>query len=148
MKKVRLLIADDDPHVLRFLSDLPSDDFCVVGTVSDGKALIAAAVELHPQVIITDIDMPAMNGLDAVRHIKTVMPDIKIIFLTTHTEPEYAAAAFAAGASAFLSKVGSRNLRGRLRAVIRDLQTAPPKGYAGQAFFRRDAWMPIAEGVA
>ena len=147
MKNVRLLIADDNPQVLRFLSDLLSGDFCVVGTVSDGRAMITAAVELRPHVIITDIDMPTMNGLDAVRQLEALMPDIKVIVLTTHTEPEYVSAAFAAGASAFLSKVGSRNLRGRLRAVIRDLQTSPPKGYAKQAFIRRDDWMPIEKGV-
>lgn len=148
MKKVRVLIADDDAHILRFLSDLLSNDFCVVGTVSDERALVAAAVELHPHIIITDIDISTMNGLDAVRRLQTLMPGIKVIFLSTHTEPEYVSAAFAAGASAFLSKVGSRNLLGRLRAVIRDLHTAPPNEYAGQAFVRQDDRMPIEKGAA
>ena len=89
MKKVRVLIADDDMQVLRFLSNLLSDDFCVVGTVSDGRALLAAAMELHPQIIITDIDMPTMNGLDAVRQIEALLPDIKVIFLTRTLLPDF-----------------------------------------------------------
>lgn len=148
MKHVRLLIADDNPQVLRFLSDLLSDDFYVVGTVSDGRAMIAAAVELRPHVIITDIDMPTRNCFDAVRQLEALMPDLKVIVLTTHREPEYVSAAFAAGASAVLSKVGSRNLRGRLRAVIRDLQTSLPKEYGKQAFVGGDDRMPIEKGVA
>jgi DNA-binding NarL/FixJ family response regulator len=128
-----VLIADDDPQVLRFLSDLLSDDFCVVGTVSDGRAMIAAAVELHPHVIITDIDMPTMNALDAVRQVETLMPEVKVIFLTGHEEPEYVAAAFAAGASAFLLKHGGPDLRRRIRAIIQDLQTLHAHEGAGHA---------------
>jgi len=148
MKKVRVLLADEHPPLLHHLSALLSEDFCVVGTVSDGKALVTEALRLEPQVIISDIDMPIMDGLEAVRQVKTLMPDIKIIFLTNHKEQEYVAAAFSAGASAFLSKVGRRNLRGRLRAVIRDLHTTPLEQYAGHAFVRHDAWMPNQKGVA
>jgi DNA-binding NarL/FixJ family response regulator len=148
MKKVRVLLADEHPPLLHHLSALLSEDFCVVGTVSDGKALVTEALKLEPQIIISDIDMPIMDGLEAVRQVKTLMPGIKIIFLTNHKEQEYVAAAFSAGASAFLSKVGRRNLRGRLRAVIRDLQTRPLEGYAGHVFVRHDAWMPNEKGVA
>lgn len=91
--------------------------------MTDGRTLIAAAVELQPHAIVSDIDMPVMNGLDAVRHVKAAMPEIKVVFLTHHKEPEYVTAAFTAGASAYLSKTRSRNLRGRLRAVIRDVHT-------------------------
>lgn len=148
MKKTRVLIADDDARVLRFLSDLLSDDFCVVGTVSDGRAMIAAAVELRPHVIITDIDMPTMNGLDAVRQLEATMPDIKVIVLSGHEEPESVTAAFAAGASAFLIKNGGPDLRGRIRAIIRDLLTTPPKQYVGgaRAYGNEHAW--IDKGMA
>ena len=148
MKKIRLLIADEHPPLLHHLSALLSDDFCVVGTVSDGRALLTAALELQPQVIISDIDMPIMSGLEAVRHVKALVPDIKVIFLTNHKDQEYVAAAFSAGASAFLSKVGRRNLRGRLRAVIRDLHTAPLGRYSGHSLIRRDDWMKHEKGVA
>ena len=96
MKKVRVLLADEHPPLLHHLSALLSDDFCVVGTVSDGQALVTEALKLEPQVIISDIDMPIMDGLEAVRQVKTLMPDIKIIFLTNRKEQEYVAAAFSA----------------------------------------------------
>jgi DNA-binding NarL/FixJ family response regulator len=148
MKKVRVLIADDNLLVLRFLSNLLSDDFCVVGTVSDGRALLAAAMELHPQIIITDIDMPTMNGLDAVRQIEALLPDIKVIFLTSHEEPEYVAAAFSAGASAFLIKNGVSNLHGRIRAIIRDLQAAPAKQFLRGSVANQDGRVLIERGIA
>lgn len=96
MQHIRVLIANDDAQVLRFLGNLLSDDLCVVGTVTDGRALIAAAVELQPHVIITDINMPTMNGLDAVHRLEALMPHVKVIVLTDHQEPEFVAAAFAA----------------------------------------------------
>ncbi len=148
MKKLRLLLADDHPQMLQFLRDLLSNDFCVVGTVSNGRALITAAVELQPHAIVSDIDMPVMNGLDAVRQVKALVPAVKVIFLTTHTEPEYVAAAFSAGASAFLSKTGSRDLRGRLRAVIRDLQAPRSQPFVGHPHSWQDDWPPIEKGVA
>ena len=148
MKKVRVLIADDDMQVLRFLSNLLSDDFCIVGTVSDGRALIAAAMELHPQIIITDIDMPTMNGIDAVRQLEALLPDIKVIFLTSHEEPEYVAAAFSAGASAFLIKNGVSNLHRRIRAIIRDLQAAPPKQFLRQSVASQKDRVLIERGIA
>ena len=148
MRKLRLLVADDHPQMRGFLSHLLSDDFCVVGAVGDGKSLIMAAMELQPHVIVSDIDMPIMSGLEAVRQIKALVPDIKVIFLTTHKEQEYVEAAFSAGASAFLSKVGRRNLRGRLRAVIRDLHSAPLERCAGHALFRQDDWRSSEKGVA
>ena len=130
MKKLRVLLADEHPPLLHHLSALLSDDFCVVGTVSDGKALLAAALELKPEVIISDIDMPIMNGLEAVRQLKALLPSTKVIFLTNHKE--------------------HRNLRGRIRAVVRDLQTAPAGRYARHSLFgfRQDKWMSNEKGVA
>jgi DNA-binding NarL/FixJ family response regulator len=148
MKKLRLLIADDHSQMRGFLSHLLSDDCCVVGTVSDGKSLITATMELQSDVIVSDIDMPIMSGLEAVRQIKALAPEIKVIVLTTHKEQEHLVAAFSAGASAFLSKVGRRNLRGRLRAVIRDLHTAPLERYARHTLFRQGDWMSTEKGVA
>lgn len=148
MKNVRVLLADEHPPLLHHLSALLAEDFCVVGAVSDGKALVAAALNLRPQVIISDIDMPIMGGLEAVRQVKALRPDIKVIFLTNRKEQDCVAAAFSAGASAFLSKVGRRNLRGRLRAVIRDLQTSSLERYVGHAFLGHDTWMPNEKGVA
>ena len=150
MKKLRVLLADQHPPLLHHLNALLSDDFCIVGTVSDGKALLATALELKPEVIISDIDMPIMNGLEAVRQLKALLPNCKVIFLTNHKEHEYVTAAFSVGASAFLCKVGHRDLRGRIRAVVRDLQTAPASWYARHSLFgfRKDKWMSNEKGVA
>lgn len=148
MKNVRVLIADDNPQILRFFSNLLSDDFCIVGTVSDWKTLVAAAVALQPHVIITDIDMPTMNGLGAVRQLEALMPDIKVIVLTGHEEPEFAVAAIAAGASAFLIKNGVPDLRGKIRAIIQDLLTAHPKRDTEQALAHEDGRLLIEKGVA
>jgi DNA-binding NarL/FixJ family response regulator len=148
MKNVRLLIADDDEQILRFLSNVLSDDFCIVGTVSNGNALIAAAVALHPHIILTDIDMPDMNGLDAIRQLEGVMPDSKVIVLTGHEEPEFAEAALAAGASAFLIKNGVPDLCDRIRAIIRDFLTAHPKQFTEQARAYGNDHASIERGVA
>jgi DNA-binding NarL/FixJ family response regulator len=148
MKKVRVLLADEHPPLLHHLSALLSEDFRVVGTVSDGKALITAALELQPQVIISDINLPIMSGLEAVRQVKALLPDVNVIVLTNHQEEEYVSEAFSAGASAFLSKVGQRNLRGRLRAVIRDFHKTPPDRYSWHGLFRHNDRMPNEKGVA
>lgn len=148
MKKLRVLLGDEHPPLLHHLNALLSDDFCVVGTVSDGKTLLAAALELKPEVLISDIDMPIMSGLEAVRQLKALLPDIKVIVLTNHTEQEYVTAAFSAGASAFLSKVGHPDLRGRIRAIVRDLQTAPVGRYVGRSLVSQERWRSNEKGVA
>jgi DNA-binding NarL/FixJ family response regulator len=89
-----------------------------------------------------------MSGLEAVRQVKALMPDINVIVLTNHKEHEYVSAAFSAGASAFLSKVGRRNLRGRLRAVIRDLHRTSLERRSWHALFRHNDRMPDEKGVA
>src|SRR5262245_51496679 len=65
MKRVRVLLADKHPPLLHHLSACLSDDFCIVGAVSEGKSLLTTALKLQPQVIISDIDMPIMNGLES-----------------------------------------------------------------------------------
>lgn len=121
MKTVRVLIADGDPQYLIFLSNFLSADFCIVGTVTDGKALIAAAVALDPHFIITGI--PSRAGLDAVRQLDALMHDIKIMVLIDHEEPELAAAALGAGASAVLIKEAPDLCR-KIKVIVRDLLTA------------------------
>jgi DNA-binding NarL/FixJ family response regulator len=144
-----VLLADEHPPLLHHLSAFLSDDFCIVGAVSDGKSLLTTTLKLQPQVIISDIDMPIMNGLEAVRQVKALLPHIKVIFLSHHNkEQEYVAAAFSKGASAFLSKVGRRDLGGRLRAIIRDFHAAPLERYAGPSHFKPDTWMPSEKGAA
>jgi DNA-binding NarL/FixJ family response regulator len=76
----------------------------VVGTASDGRALLEAAGNLHPDIIVLDIAMPRLNGLDAARKLKTSMPRAKLIFMTMNEEPDLVGEAFRAGASGFLLK--------------------------------------------
>ena len=100
MKRTRILLADDDPHMLVCLNALLQPDFEVVGAVSDGHSLVEATFKLHPDVIVTDISMPKMNGIEAVRTIRCVLPDIKFIFLTMHDANGYRREARSVGAAA------------------------------------------------
>ena len=144
MKNVRLLIADDNPHNLQFLSNSLSDDFCIVATVSDGKALIAAAVALDPHIIITD--MPTRAGLVAVRQLEALMPDIKVIALTDQKEPEFAAATIRAGASAVLNKEVP-DLCGKIKAIVRNLLTADPRQFTEKDRLYGNDHASIGRGV-
>ena len=76
----------------------------VVGTAEDGRVLVEAAKKLRPDIILLDISMPLLNGLDAARQIRKLVPESKLIFLTMHATPTYATEAFKAGASAYLIK--------------------------------------------
>ncbi len=76
----------------------------VVGTVADGRAVLEIAPRVRPDVVVMDIAMPLLNGLDAARQLKRAMPAVKVIFLTVNEDPDLAAEAFRAGGSAFLLK--------------------------------------------
>lgn len=105
MSRSRVLIADDHSVVvegLRRILDRPG--FEVVGVANDGRTLIRAAEKLRPDVIITDLAMPRLNGIDAAREIHRRNPNLKIIFLTMHAEVPYATAALGAGASGYVLK--------------------------------------------
>jgi DNA-binding NarL/FixJ family response regulator len=103
----RVLLADDHTLVLEAFEKLLEPDYTVVGAVSDGRALLAAAAELKPDVIVLDIAMPLLNGLDAARQLKKTMPAIKLIFLTMNEDPDLAREAFRLGASGYLLKISA-----------------------------------------
>lgn len=103
-KRSRILIADDHNLVAELCKRLLETEFDVVGEVGDGRALLRAAVELRPDVIVLDIAMPILNGLDAGRQVKELMPAVKLVYLTMNTDPEVAAEAFERGASGYLLK--------------------------------------------
>ena len=100
----RVLLADDHTLVLEGLCRLLEDKCDLVGTVEDGRALVEAAERLRPDVILLDISMPLLNGLEAARIVRTRVPEAKIIFLTMHADPTYAREAFRAGGSGYLLK--------------------------------------------
>jgi len=99
-----VLIADDHRMVAEGLKRLLDPEFELVGVVEDGLALIEAAKRLHPDIIIADITMPGLNGLEALVQIKRECPRIKVVTLTMHREVAYARRALDAGASAFVLK--------------------------------------------
>jgi DNA-binding NarL/FixJ family response regulator len=100
----RILIADDHNLVAELCKRLLDSDFEVVGTVADGRALVRAAKELKPDVIVVDIAMPVLNGLDAGRQVKEMLPTVQLVYLTMNPAAVVAAEAFARGASAYLLK--------------------------------------------
>jgi DNA-binding NarL/FixJ family response regulator len=103
-KKPRLLMADDHSIMLAGLRKLVEGTCEVVGAVEDGRALVEAAERLRPELILLDISMPLLNGMDAARQIKKSVPEAKLIFLTMHASPVFATEALQAGASGYLLK--------------------------------------------
>ncbi|MCA9419658.1 MAG: response regulator transcription factor [Nitrospira sp.] len=104
MKVPRVLLADDHPMVLEGIARLVEEFGEVVGKVEDGRALLEAASRLNPDVVVMDISMPSLNGLESARHLQKLVPNCKIVFLTMHADSTYIAAAFEAGASGYLLK--------------------------------------------
>jgi len=104
MKKPRILLADDHVLLAEALKSMLSAVYDVVGTVSDGRSLLDAAETLEPDLIVVDIGMPQLNGLDATRKIKRLLPKVKVIILTMNEESGLVAEAFRAGATGYLLK--------------------------------------------
>jgi DNA-binding NarL/FixJ family response regulator len=104
MTKPRVLMADDHSILLAGLRRLVEDSCEVVGMVEDGRALVEAANRIKPDLILLDISMPLLNGLDAAREIKRSLPDCKLLFLTMHASPTYATEALKAGGNGYLLK--------------------------------------------
>ena len=112
------LLADDHTLLLGAFEKLLAPECEVVGTVSDGRELVAAAQRLKPDVIVLDIGMPLLNGLEAGRQIKQLLPATKLVFLTMNEDSDLAAEAFRAGASAYLLK---RSATAELLTAIREV---------------------------
>jgi len=104
MKSPRVLLADDHAIVLEGLRRILEPDFEIVAVVADGRALVAAAEELQPDLIVADISMPLLNGIEAARQIRKSNRKVKIIFLSMHPDVTYAAVALGAGGSAYVLK--------------------------------------------
>jgi DNA-binding NarL/FixJ family response regulator len=100
----QIMIADDHTFVADVCKKLLEPEFDVVATVGDGRALVRIAANLKPQLIIVDIGMPLLNGLDAACQLKRILRSVKLVFLTMNTDPVLAAEAFRRGASGYLLK--------------------------------------------
>ena len=104
MKRPRVLLADDHTLVLDGLRKILEPECEVVGAVEDGRSLLAAAEKLKPDIILLDISMPLLNGVEAARRLRAVAPGAKVIFVTMHADATYVAGAFRAGASGYVLK--------------------------------------------
>jgi DNA-binding NarL/FixJ family response regulator len=104
MRRTRVLLADDHDIVVIGLVSLLQNEFDLVGTVGDGRALVEAAKELRPEVIVSDISMPGFSGLEALRRLKAEGLDPRVVFLTMHADARLATEALRAGASGYLLK--------------------------------------------
>lgn len=104
MLGTRVILADDHTLILDALRKLLEPEFEVVGTFGDGRSLLEAAPQLKPNVIVLDIGMPIMNGLNAGQRIKRLMPAVKLIYLTMNHDQDMAAEAFRFGANGYLLK--------------------------------------------
>jgi DNA-binding NarL/FixJ family response regulator len=108
MKHTRALVADDHPLTLEGLRAFLEPHLKSVGTVTDGRALVEAALRLKPDLIILDITMPLLNGIDAAIQIRKDLPGVKLVFITMHANPAYLEAALNAGATGYVLKSAAR----------------------------------------
>lgn len=127
----RILIADDHTLIAELCRKLLDMEFDVVGTVSDGHALVRAAHELKPDVVVVDIAMPILNGLDAGKQVKEMLPAVKLVYLTMNPDIEVAAEAFRRGAHGYLLKTCAAS---ELVVAVRDVLRG--KSYMSPALSR------------
>jgi DNA-binding NarL/FixJ family response regulator len=102
--KIRVLVADDNKLMREKIVQLMQPDFVVVGTASDGNTALEMALLLKPDIVVLDISMGAVSGLDVAAEVRKKLPPAKIVMLTVHEDPDYVKAAFDAGASSYVIK--------------------------------------------
>lgn len=126
-RRSRVVIADDHTLVAELCKKMLEGEFEVVGTVGDGHSLIQAAQELRPDVVVVDIAMPLLNGLDAGKQIKKMIPSVKVLYLTMSPDPQLAADALRCGASGYLLKTcAASELVTAVREVMRGMRYVSP----------------------
>lgn len=116
MNRPRVLLADDHVPLLEAASALLRSEFEVIGTARDGAALVAEALRLRPDVIVADITMPGLNGIEAVRQLRDSGSAAKLVFLTVHTETEFVNECVGVGAAGYVVK---SRMRAHLIPAIR-----------------------------
>ena len=152
MSRPSVLLADDHTLLLEAFQKLLAEDCDVVGMVADGRALIAAAMKLRPDVVVVDVAMPLLNGLDAARQIKQLLPETRIVFLTMNEDPDLAAEAFRAGASGYLLKRSAASeLLTAIREVVQRRSYVTPlvtEGLVGSMMHGADSQRPAKQLTA
>jgi DNA-binding NarL/FixJ family response regulator len=133
----RVLIADDHTLVAELCKKLLEVEFDVVGMVGDGRALVHASGILKPDVIVVDVAMPILNGLDAGRQVKEILPAVKLIFLTMSADLDIAAEAFERGASGYLLKT----------CAAAEMVTAVREALRGKSYISRSLSRDAIDGL-
>jgi DNA-binding NarL/FixJ family response regulator len=118
MGKVRLLLADDHETILERVRMVLGHEFDIVGAVRNGRDAVLEVQRLDPDVLVIDISMPVLNGLQAVSQLRSAHSRTKVIFLTVHEDQDFVAAAFSAGASGYVTKA---QLTTELATAIREV---------------------------
>ncbi len=139
MKRPRILLADDHNMVIEAIKNLLEPEFEVIATVYDGRSLVAKSIELNPDVIVMDISMPLLNGLEAGRQLKAKLPKVKFIYLTMNQDQDIIAEAFEIGALGFVVKhCAYSELRNAIRQALAGLSYITPRvsRYIGFDHFR------------
>ncbi|HWM94319.1 MAG TPA: response regulator transcription factor [Thermoanaerobaculia bacterium] len=123
----RVLLADDHPMMLDGLRKLLEPDFEVVAAVMDGRELLEAAERLRPDLVITDISMPLVDGLEATRRLRKAIPGARVLILSVHADPSWVREAFEAGACGYLTKISAPEEIGTaVREVLKGLFYVSP----------------------
>jgi len=121
MKRPRIVLAEDYPVALEGIRSLLAPHYEIAGAVTDGRALLEAALRLKPDLIITDITMPRLNGIDAAIQIQASLPGTKVLFFTMHSSSSSVRAAFEAGGTGYVLKSGSlEELLDAVQSVLSD----------------------------
>ena len=124
LNRIRVLLADDHEDLLRTVASMLVSEFEVVGTVKDGQALLDAAEQLKPDVLVVDISMPIVNGIEAVQRLKESGSQTQVVFLTVHEDTDYVRAALATGARGYIVKP----------RLASDLSVAIKEAHAGRLY--------------
>jgi DNA-binding NarL/FixJ family response regulator len=122
MRRPTILLADDHPMMCAALRKMLEPDHDVIGCVQDGRTLVNSAVDLNPDLVVLDVGLPVLNGLDAGRQLKSLMPEIRLVFLTMNNDPDIAREAYRIGASGYVLK---HAMGEELLQVIRDAMQRP-----------------------
>jgi two-component system response regulator NreC len=120
MDRIRILLADDNPGIRESLIDMLTPTFDVIGEAVDGKALVRAAIELKPDVLVLDISMPVLTGIEAANMLRKAGVTARIVFLTVFDDSDFVDAAFAAGALGYVVKA---RMNSDLVSAIREVHT-------------------------
>lgn len=119
MTKTRVFLVDDHEEVAHYLQQVLQAEFDIVGVAGSGEALLLEAPKLKPEVVVLDVSLPGMSGIEAAEHVKTMLPEIKIVMLSMHSDHDYVTEALNAGASGYVVKAsGVAELTRAIREVL------------------------------